>query len=62
MERTSFIFRAYTITTCFTVVFVYPLTAYGGVDGVLLGLVLVEGVKLIMLWVSIKGVQNQRLE
>jgi len=62
MERTSFIFRAYTITTCFTVVLVYPLTAYGGVNGVLLGLVLVEVVKLIMLWISIKGVQNQRLE
>jgi O-antigen/teichoic acid export membrane protein len=62
MERTSLIFRAYAITTCCTVVLAYPMTAYGGVAGVLLGLVLAEAVKLIMLWTSIKGVRNQRVE
>jgi hypothetical protein len=61
MERTSLIFRAYAITTCCTVALAYPLTAYRGVEGVLLGLVLAEVVKLTMLWTSIKGARNRRV-
>lgn len=53
IERTRIIFFSYAITTCFTVVVAYPLTQYGGLEGVLIGFLLVETIKVVALCVPL---------
>jgi O-antigen/teichoic acid export membrane protein len=49
IERTSFIFRSYVVAGLFTLVACYPLTLYGGLYGVVIGAVLVEAIKAVVL-------------
>jgi O-antigen/teichoic acid export membrane protein len=49
IERTSLIFRSYLVASVFTLVASYPLTLYGGLEGVVIGAALVEAIKVAML-------------
>jgi O-antigen/teichoic acid export membrane protein len=49
LERTSLIFQSYLFASLFTVIASYPLTRYGGLDGVVGGTVLVEIIKVAVL-------------
>lgn len=54
MEQTRPIFMSYVIGTAFTLMAAYPLTRYGGLAGVALGSVVVEIIRMIVLWIPLR--------
>jgi O-antigen/teichoic acid export membrane protein len=55
IEWTRAIFISYAVATLFTIFAVYPLTLYGGVIGVVLGSLLVETIRVMVLLVPLAG-------
>jgi O-antigen/teichoic acid export membrane protein len=53
IECTRMIFFSYAITTLFTIVAAYPMTRYLGIEGVLLGGLVVEVIKAVALLVPL---------
>jgi O-antigen/teichoic acid export membrane protein len=53
IERTRIIFVSYAVATIFTVSAAYPLTFYGGVAGVILGTLMVETIRVVVLLVPL---------
>src|SRR3546814_8500781 len=53
LERTRLIFWSYAVAAPATVVVSFPLVEYGGVQGLVLGLFLVESVRVLLLLVPV---------
>lgn len=53
IEQTSIVFRAYGVASIFTIGGSYPLTLYGGLEGVLAGGILTEVIKVVVLMVPL---------
>jgi O-antigen/teichoic acid export membrane protein len=53
IERTQLIFASYAAATVFTVIAGYPLTSMLGMQGVLLGAVIVEAIKVLALLIPL---------
>ena len=58
MEKTRPIFMSYAIATAFTLMAAYPLTHYGGLAGVALGSLVVEIIRMIVLWIPLRHETN----
>jgi O-antigen/teichoic acid export membrane protein len=54
MEKTRPIFLSYAVATAFTLIAAYPMTRYGGLAGVALGSLLVESIRVIVLWMPLR--------
>lgn len=53
LERTRAIFFSYAAATAFTAIAAYPLTFYGGLTGVVLGSLLVEVIRVVVLLIPL---------
>jgi O-antigen/teichoic acid export membrane protein len=54
MEKTRPIFISYVVSTAFALIAAYPLTRYGGLAGVVLGSLVVEIIRMIVLWIPLR--------
>jgi O-antigen/teichoic acid export membrane protein len=67
MEKTRPIFLSYAMATAFTLIAAYPMTRYGGLAGVAFGSLLVESIRVIVLWMPLRheaicSVERPRVE